>query len=328
MPQKWILDSTSYHIGQLLKICILKVNFPFGFIQWHNQSQQMLTTRHWIPQNPDSSMLCEVKGREFLKYIGNKTFFNLSYPFFLGHGHCSMSFWPFKSVGSTKGGGGTADIVTSVSYSVTPLLSLFMSLSKIVVQSPSKELFCWKIFKYLKRTWITRALRLYASSWKTPLIISMNFFYGIIHVAYHNKWGANLRKYVFNSKIDFLICVPDCKDTILCILILLLFDKHQFPWTVLINDLIRSSNDLQCNPQVSSQKPGNSAGIGSKSWLGEIQLWGRCCPLAIGRFFSVASLGWVLSSAVGLAAALCFQGQIHARCCWASFRLTWHNQVC
>lgn len=74
-------------------------------------------------------------------------FFNLSYPFFLGYGHCSMSLWPLKSVGSTKGGGGTADIVTSASYSATSLLSFFMSLSETVLQSPSKELFYWKILK-------------------------------------------------------------------------------------------------------------------------------------------------------------------------------------
>jgi len=79
-------------MGQLLKIYILKVNFPFGFIQWLYQSQQMLTVKYSVPRNPDASVLCAAKERKFLKFIGNKTFFNPFYIFFLGHRHCSMSF--------------------------------------------------------------------------------------------------------------------------------------------------------------------------------------------------------------------------------------------
>lgn len=67
-------------MGQLLKIYILKVNFPFYFIQWLNQSQQMLTTKYSVPRNPDGSVLCEEKGRKFLKFIGEKSFFFFKLP--------------------------------------------------------------------------------------------------------------------------------------------------------------------------------------------------------------------------------------------------------
>lgn len=66
-------------MGQLLKIYILKVNFPSYFIQWLNQSQQMLTTEYSVPRNPDGSVLCEEKGRKFLKFIGEKSFFFLTF---------------------------------------------------------------------------------------------------------------------------------------------------------------------------------------------------------------------------------------------------------
>lgn len=185
------------------------MNFPFGFIQWHSQSQQMLSTKYRIPWNPGSSMLCEVKGRKFLKSIGNKTFFNLSCPFFLGCGHCSLSFWPFKSVGSTKGGGGTADIVTSASFSITSLLSLFMSLSEIVLQSPSKELFYWKILKYFKKAelpelWEYRHLQgKWAHGNHLPISQRIFLYQHCSGSLYHNKWGANLITYIFNCTIDF-----------------------------------------------------------------------------------------------------------------------------
>lgn len=74
MQQKCILDSSLHHMGQLLKIYILKVNLPFYFIQWLNQSQQMLTTKYSVPHNPGSSVLYEEKGRKFLKFIGKKRF--------------------------------------------------------------------------------------------------------------------------------------------------------------------------------------------------------------------------------------------------------------
>lgn len=134
-----------------LKFIARKMNFGQHFVPYRSAAKNMYlkgecsfwfytvaqpitanVSHKVLNQNPDSSMLCEVKGKEDLKNIGNKTFFNLSYPFFLGHLQCSMSFCPFKSVGSTKGGGGTADIATSASYSVTSLLFLFMSLSEIV----------------------------------------------------------------------------------------------------------------------------------------------------------------------------------------------------
>lgn len=260
------------------------MNFPFGFIQWHSQSQQMLSTKYRIPRNPGSSMLCEVKGREFLKSIGNKTFFNLSCPFFLGGGHCSLSFWPFKSVGSTKGGGGTADIVTSASFSITSLLSLFMSLSEIVLQSPSKSLFIERFLNILKKLNYQTSENTGIFKWNEHMETTchyLNEFFciSIVQVVYITTNEVPIWEHIYLIvKLIFLLCISDCKDTFLCILLLLLFDKHQLPWTVLNNDLISSSNDSQRYPRIPSLKSGNPAGIGSKSWLGEVQLVGVVFP--------------------------------------------------
>lgn len=146
----------------------------------------MLTTKYWIPQNPDSSMLCEVKGRKFLKYVGNKTFFNLFYPFFLGHGHCSMSFWPFKSVGSTKGQGEYKrrrrdSWYCDQCFLLSHLFALLIYVPvRYSVAKPFQRALLLKVLKIFLKSRITRTLRIPASlremsTWKTPLITSMNF---------------------------------------------------------------------------------------------------------------------------------------------------------
>lgn len=69
-------------------------------------------------------------------------------------------------------------------------------------------------------------------------------------------------------KLIFILCISNCKDALLCVLLLLLFGKQTLPWTILSNDLLISwSNYLQCNPWFSRQKMGNPAWIGSKSRL-------------------------------------------------------------
>lgn len=110
-----------------------------------------------------------------------------------------------------------------------------------------------------------------------------------------------------STKLIFILCVSNCKDAFLCILLLLLFDKQWIPWTILSNYLLISlSNYLQYNPPMVSQaeikKP--SMNKDKIQIRGNIAAgWGVALQASGGLFLVLLlhdTQGWDLSTAIAV----------------------------